>query len=263
MAGDRRYLLDNRQVEAGRRFDALSELFDPLTFSRLARLGVGKGWRCWEVGAGGPSVARWLARQVGDAGSVLATDIDLSWIAGATSFRTATHELGRHPIPDRGFDLVHARLLLVHIENRDRALADLVDALQPGGWLLLQEADTALQPLVCPDQVGEAEELANRLKDGFRRLMAQRGVDLAFGRKLPGLLRAAGLVDVEADGYFPLSSPATAALEVATVEQIRDRLLDADLASADDIQRHLDNVRAGRLDLATPPLVSCWGRKEG
>lgn len=263
MAGDDGYLLDNQQVEAGRRFDALSELFDPVTVSHLTRLGVGPRWRCWEVGAGGPSVARWLAARVGDPAAVLATDIDLSWLPGDAPFRTAVHELGRDPLPDTGFDLVHARLVLVHVGDRERALADLVAALRPGGWLLLEEADTALQPLVCPDEVGEAEQLANRLKGGFRRLMADRGVDLAFGRTLPRLLRRAGLVDVAADAYFPLSSPATAALEVATVEQIRTRLVDAGLAVTGDVERHLANVRTGRLDLATPPLVSSWGRTAG
>lgn len=259
--GEKGYLLDNRQVEAGRRFAALSELFDAVTFAHMARLGVGDGWRCWEAGAGGASVAGWLAARVGDAGDVLATDIDLSWVPGDAPFRTAVHELGRDPLPASDFDLVHARLLLVHVTDRERGLADLVRAVRPGGWLLLEEADTALQPLVCPDEVGEAEELANRLKSGFRRLMAGRGVDLALGRRLPRLLRTAGLVDVGADAYFPLSSPATAVLEVATVEQIRERLLQAGLASAGEIEQHLENVRAGRLDVATPPLVSSWGRK--
>src|SRR4051812_6951666 len=76
------YLLDNQQAQAGTRFDALADLFDASTFRHLDALGTGPGWRCWEVGAGGPSVARWLAGRVGPEGHVLATDIDLSWLAG-------------------------------------------------------------------------------------------------------------------------------------------------------------------------------------
>jgi len=49
------YLLDNQQTEAGRRFEALAALFDPTTFRHMERFGVGSGWRCWEVGAGGTS----------------------------------------------------------------------------------------------------------------------------------------------------------------------------------------------------------------
>src|SRR5664279_6147623 len=53
---DEGYLLNNQQAEAGRRLDALSELFDPATFRHLAAVGVTAGWVCWEVGAGGASV---------------------------------------------------------------------------------------------------------------------------------------------------------------------------------------------------------------
>lgn len=76
MACDRGYLLDNRQTEAGQRFDALAELFDPVTFRHLDALGLAAGWRCWEVGAGGPTVPARLAERVGPTGRVLATDID-------------------------------------------------------------------------------------------------------------------------------------------------------------------------------------------
>jgi SAM-dependent methyltransferase len=257
------YLLDNQQVEAGTRFGALSALFDPVTFAHMTRLGIAEGWQCWEVGAGGPTVATWMAGQVGPTGRVLATDIDLAWMPAAAPFETRRHDLGSEPPPADRFDLVHARLVLVHVPAREQALADLVGAVAPGGWLLVEEADPALQPLVCPDPVGPAEHLANRLKDGFRALMAARGVDLAYGRKLPRLLRAAGLSEVGADAYFPLSSPAGSALEAATIEQIRPRLLEAGLATAAEIDEHLAVVRTGEMDLATSPLISAWGRKPG
>jgi hypothetical protein len=91
--------------------------------------------------------------------------------------------------------------------------------------------------------------------------MADRGVDLSFGRKLPRLLRTAGLLDVGSDSFFPMGGPVCNELERATVEQIRDRLLAAGLATEDEIERHLANVAGGTLDLATSPMVSAWARK--
>jgi SAM-dependent methyltransferase len=257
------YLLDNRRPEAGSRFDAFAELFDPTTFRHLARLGVGPGARCWEVGAGGPSVPRWLAARVGPTGRVLATDIDVSWTTAAAGPATEVrrHDVVRDRPPAESFDLVHARLVLVHLPDRERALRAMAGALRPGGWLLVEDADPALQPLACLDGPGPEQELANRLKDGFRRLLAGRGAELAFGRRLPGLLRGAGLVDVGADGYFPVASPAGDRLEAATVEHIRAELIAAGLATPDEIDRHLATVRAGRLDLATAPMISAWGRR--
>src|SRR5436309_11708523 len=70
------YLLDNAGREAPARFGALSAMFDTGTIRHLEERGVARGWQCWEVGGGGGSIATWLARRVGLAGRVLATDID-------------------------------------------------------------------------------------------------------------------------------------------------------------------------------------------
>jgi SAM-dependent methyltransferase len=259
---DEGYLLANRQVEAGERFAALATLFDPCTVRHLRDLGVGPGWRCWEVGAGGMSVPRWLAAQVGPTGLVVATDIDTAWLAGLDGVQVRRHDVAVDEPPATGLDLVHARLVLTHVPHRDAALTSMIAALRPGGRLLLEEADPGLQPLLCPDDHGPAQHLANRLRHGFRALMAERGADLAYGRTLPRLLREHGLVDVAADAYFPITAPACATLERATVEQIRDRLVDAGLATAAEVDEHLDNIAAGRVpDLATAPLVSAWGRR--
>jgi SAM-dependent methyltransferase len=269
MDADESYLLDNRQPEAGLRFRALSALFDASTFRHIEALGIRPGWRCWEVGAGGPSVPGGLAERAGPQGHVLATDIDVSWMAredrgGAPPpYEVRSHDVGREDPPESGFDLVHARLVLVHVPARTEALARMVRALRPGGRLLVEEADPALQPLVCPDEHGPEQRLANKLKRAFRVLMERRGVDLAYGRTLPRLLRDAGLTDVTADAFFPLTGPACTDLERATVEQIRGPLLEAGLATAEELAQHLENLdlRGDRLDLATSPMISVSGRK--
>lgn len=257
------YLLDNQSAEAGTRFDALARIFDPSTFRHIDNLGIEPGWRCWEVGAGGTSVPRWLSQRAGPEGYVLATDIDVSWLNQATgpNVEVRQHDVARDAPPDGSFDLVHARLVLVHLVDRDAALRSMIEVLRPGGWLLVEDADPALQPLSCLDAQTPEEELANRLRQGFRALMAQRGVDLAYGRKLPRLLRRAGLTDVAADGYFPVALPACAPLETATIQLIRDQLIANDIATSEEIDRHLANVAAGRLDLSQPPMISAWGRR--
>ncbi|RII09160.1 Ubiquinone/menaquinone biosynthesis C-methyltransferase UbiE [Streptomyces sp. YIM 130001] len=260
---DRGYLLDNRQTEAGIRFGALGELFDPVTFRHVDALGIGPGMRCWEVGAGGPSVPLGLAERVGPTGRVVATDLDVSWTRDAADdvIEVLRHDVAADPPPPGGFDLVHARLVLVHVTDRAAALRSMVRALRPGGRLLLEDADPGLQPLLCPDESGPEQRLANRLRTGFRELMAARGADLAYGRTLPRLLREAGLDDVRADAFFPITSPACAVLEAATVRQIRGLLVAEGLATDEEIERHLANVATGTLDLATAPMISAWGRR--
>lgn len=258
-----RYLLDNKQAEAGQRFDALSVLFNPSTFRHLERLGISPGWQVWEVGAGGPSVPAWLADRVGPGGCVLATDIDTSWLGVGSegSYHVLRHDAGTEPAPAGGFDLVHARLVMVHVPEREQAMESMIRALRPGGWLLLEEADPGLQELACPDEWGAGQLLANKLKRAFRVLLAERGADLAFGRTLSRKLRQGGLAGVQSDAYFPMGGPACSELERATIEQIRDDLVTRGLATDAEIGQHLANVASGQLDLATSPMVSAWGQR--
>lgn len=258
-----RYLLDNRRPEAGERFAALAELFDPWTFRHLDDLGLGAGWRCWEVGAGGVSVPRGLAERVGPSGRVLATDIDESWAerAAGGALEVRRHDVIGDPPPAEEFDLVHARLVLVHLADRAAAMRTMIDALRPGGWLVIEDGDPALQPLACPDERGPDDALANRLRARMRTLMAERGADLAYGRTLPRLLRESGLTDVRAEAYFPVASRACAVLEAATLHHVRDQLLAAELATTEEIETHLANLARGDLDLMLAPMITAWARK--
>jgi hypothetical protein len=147
------------------------------------------------------------------------------------------------------------------VPERAVALAHMVAALRPGGWLFIEDADPALQPLSALEVRGPEDELANRIRTGFRALLAGRGADLAFGRTLPRLLRESGLAEVRADAAFPVSDPACARLETATIALIRDQLLEHGIATAAEIEVHLANVAAGRVDPAQPPMISAWGRR--
>ncbi|TWF74229.1 methyltransferase family protein [Pseudonocardia hierapolitana] len=256
------YLLENRAPDAGTRFVALSALFDGVTMRHVDGIGARAGWRCWEVGAGGPGVPRLLAERIGPTGYVLATDLDVSWMGTDLpgNVEVRRHDVATDAPPEPGFDLVHARLVLVHVPQRDEALRRMVAALRPGGWLLIEDFDVNLQPLACLEARQEAEQRANRVRAGFRELLAQRGVDLAYGRTLPRRLRDAGLTDVAADAFEPVALPAAAALEIANVRQVAPALISQARASAEEVDAHLRAVAAGQLDIATPPLISARGR---
>jgi SAM-dependent methyltransferase len=205
----------------------------------------------------------WLSSRVGASGRVLVTDIDVSWAdrAAGENVDVRQHDVAADDPPEDGFDLVHARLVLIHVREREQALDHMIGALRPGGWILIEDFDPALQPLACVDIVGPEQERANKVREGFRSLLAQRGADLEFGRKLPRLLRDARLGEVAADAFMPLAVPAGAELETANVNQVRDGLIAGGHATADEIDAHLLAVQAGRIDVTTPPLISAWGRR--
>ena len=262
-SADTGYLFDNRASEAGQRFDSLAELFNPVTFRHLEALGIAAGWHCWEVGVGGTSIPEWLSSRVGPSGHVLATDIDVAWSQplDAGNVEVRQHDVAADDAPQGVSIVVHARLVLIHIPQRDLALKRMARALRPGGWLLIEDFDPAMQPLACVDVVGLEQRLANKVRAGVRALLAQRGADLELGRRLPRLLREAGLVSVAADAFMPLALTAGSELETANVNQVREGLIAGGHVTAEEIDTHLQAVEAGRLDVTTAPLISAWGRR--
>ncbi|MGH8922388.1 MAG: SAM-dependent methyltransferase, partial [Actinomycetes bacterium] len=75
-----KYSLDNGWEHARHRLELLEQIYDAGTIRRLDSLGVGAGWRCLEVGAGGGSITRWLCDRVGPGGRVLAIDLDTRFV---------------------------------------------------------------------------------------------------------------------------------------------------------------------------------------
>jgi len=255
------YLLPNRDELAGQRLMVLGDLFDPISKKRLIERGLGKGWRCWEIGAGGPSLVTWMAEIVGPSGSVLATDIDLSGLSselGRVELRQ--HDVSTDPPPEGPFDLIHARLVFVHLTERDGLIARLTELLAPEGWLVIEDADPELQSRASLEQDASAA-LADKVRRAFRSLLAGRSVDLAFGRTLPRRLTAAGLNDVGADAWFPVVDDRCQMLERLTVTLLRTQLEDGGLLSGAEIDEHLANIETDRVQLIQPPLIGAWGRR--
>ena len=66
------------------------------------------------------------------------------------------HDITRDPMPEREFDLIHARMILIHLPERDAVLRRLAAALKPGGWLVCEEFDAVpavRMPAVSPGEV--------------------------------------------------------------------------------------------------------------
>ncbi len=140
------YLFDNAGQQAGQRFSSLETLYDPWTTRHLEATGIGAGWQCWEVGAGGGSIAAWLAERSGPSGHVLVTDLDPRFLLESAELAhpqiaVQHHDIGSDPLPVQRFDLIHARLVLIHVPARELALERMITALKPGGWLVVEDFD--------------------------------------------------------------------------------------------------------------------------
>ena len=177
------------------RLRLLGLLANQTTTDRLERLGVGRGWRCLEVGAGDGAVARWLADRVGPEGQVVATDIEPRFLAGLRGVEVRRHDILRDPIESGHYDLVHCRLLLMHLPSPERALARMVSALRPGGLLVVEEG---IMESLCI--VGPTREITARV-EALHRILSSAvqtwgGIDVHLGRRCRPLLEDLGLVEV-------------------------------------------------------------------
>jgi SAM-dependent methyltransferase len=259
------YLLDNANAKADTRMDVLARLYDEPTQRALERVGVGAGWHCLEVGGGGGSVARWLAALVGPKGRVLCTDINTRIIDGHRgntpgNLEVQSHDIANDPLPEAAFDLVHARLVLIHVPQRERALERMVAALKPGGWLVIEDFD-ALSLL--PDPAVSPAESRLESFDAMRAYFARAGADSRFGRTLYGRFRGLKLESISAEGRLLMWTGANdgAALMRLNFEQVAAGLVDGGLISAERLRA--DIARLGDDDYAAPSPIM-WtvaGRK--
>lgn len=131
----------DRETERLRTNEAL---WDPGTVARFDQIGVSAGWSCLEVGAGYGSAAQWLAARVGPSGRVVATDIEtdrLDWL-NHPPVEVWCHDLRSDDLPADSFDLIHCRMVIQHLADREAAIARLARALRPGGTLFLEDTDS-------------------------------------------------------------------------------------------------------------------------
>ncbi|MEV1328061.1 methyltransferase domain-containing protein [Micromonospora costi] len=193
---DTEYAFDNAAEEAVPQLRALEAFLDPITMRRLAPPVLAPSATCWEIGAGGGSVARGMAWAVGPDGRVLATDIDTSRLVPAANLGVRQHDVRTAP-PGESFDVVHARLVLLHLPERRRVLRTLVDALAPGGWLVVEEFDCTapLRVLTAPND--DAAKLFGQVTDAMLGILQGHGADLGWAQDVHAEMRDAGLTDVD------------------------------------------------------------------
>ncbi len=262
------YIFDNAGQQAGQRFSSLETLYDPWTIRHLEATGIGPGWQCWEVGAGGGSIATWLGQRSGPSGHVLVTDIDPRFLVELATLDHAhieiqRHDIGSDPLPAQLFDLIHARLVLIHMPAREQALQRMVTALKPGGWLVIDDFDVTLIDLRYPTTDATAAALFQKMVAAQGRLMESRGVDRTWGRSLYRRLRAHGLANVGMEGYVVVCegrSPG-ARLFGANFEQIREEAVNAGFITNEEVAQMLTLLDDPDFAVSAPVMFTAWGRR--
>jgi len=257
------YVFDNADAQTSQRFAGLQASYDPVTIRQLQEIGVGAGWSCLEVGAGGGSIARWLARRVTPGGHVVATDIDPRWFESRyPNIEPRQHDIAADELERDAFDLAHERLVLIHLPERGRALRRMIDSLRPGGWLLIEDFDCTWLPLGPYGEPAQAA-LFTKVVAALNRVLERAGLDMAYGRRFHSLLRQQGLADVHVEGHIGVMAGASPGSRImrANIEQLRDRLTGLAEVTGQEIDRFCELIDDPGFSFSYQPMVSGRGRR--
>jgi SAM-dependent methyltransferase len=256
---EERYGTSDDEAELERvRLGMLAAARDPKTFALLERIGVEAGMHCLELGAGAGSVSAWLAARVGIDGRVMSTDIDLQFHGEMPdNVIVRQHDIENEPLPAAHFDIVHTRAVLQHVPSRDEVVGKLVEALKPGGWMVLEDSqfggfgDQGLEePYRSIHQI-----VASGSQEDWR--------DPNYGLQLVDQMQRHGLTDIDVAGDIWAMRPGEPGGEwwFMALERAIPRLVEYELVTEGDGEAAMAQVRTPGFVMLSPVSIAVSGRK--
>ena len=255
------YAFDNANDLARGRYRDLSSLYDVQTIRHLERTGIEKGWHCLEVGGGGGSIAAWMSERVGNDGRVLATDVEPRFLRTLcfNNLEVRQHDIRVDGLPECEFDLAHARLVLMHLPGREIALQRMIEALKPGGWIVLEEFDVFA---MFPDSSLHPVQPQLKMPQAFYEVMTSRGVEMRYGRRLAHELGQRGLINIGAEASMSIwhgNSPGTNMFKLS-FEELADSILRSGLVSEAEFEADLKRLAQQDFQMLSPAMWTAWGQ---
>jgi SAM-dependent methyltransferase len=238
--------------------------------SLLDRLDVPVGGDVIDIGCGPVGVLRLLAERVGPHGRVTGFDRQADMLdhaarvcAGLGNVRFALGDATDTGLPRGTFDLAHVRLLLVNVPEPAAVVREAAAIVRPGGTVAFQEVDW-LSWQCEPDIPAWGE-----LRDVLLALWHSRGLDPCIGRRLPAMLRATGLREVQATALAGIDGAGHPyrRLILTFAERFRERILATAMTSAACLDELVGSVDRHLADPDTVVVramtVQAWGRVPG
>ena len=257
-------------AEGKARLSVISQALAASTAALLDAAGVREGMRCLDLGCGGGDVTLALARLVGPSGGVVGIDMDAVKIELAE--QDARDQAVEHVEFRSGdaaaldardeYDAVYARLLLTHLAEPEATLQRMIAAVKPDGVVIVEDLDhSALFAYpACP--------AVDRYVALYNEVARRRGGDPEIGPKLSGMLRRAGLDDVQLRLTQPvfMAGPAKRINQI-TLENVQDAILAAGVTTTDEIDAIMTELEAFTEDpdtiVAFPRFFQVFGRRPG
>jgi ubiquinone/menaquinone biosynthesis C-methylase UbiE len=220
------------------------------------------------VGCGVLGVLRLLANRVGPNGRVVGLDREARMVQSGRQF---AERLGlgveyiqadatASGLPNRSFDLTHARTLLLNVQNPQEILAEMVRITKPGGIVAVQEPDASAW--TCDPPHPAFDILRAAILSAYRRT----GKDFNIGRRITRMLKEAGCSDVRVRATARVTQPGDYyhTFLLTITELVREVIVQAGELTGDELDSYTQSLRR---DLETPGTITCqplilqaWGQ---
>ena len=215
---------DNYVLPTGREDQSRLDLIHAV-YGRVSKLGLEAAAisgvsRAADIGCGTGTVSRWMAERMGASGRVVAIDIapeqidvarSVAAAPGAASIHYAVGSAYEPTLEENAFDLVFCRLVLCHLKEPGKAVAQMARLLRPGGRLVLVDLDLRDVFTMPPCEFYPAY-----VNEVVIPLQAAIGVDYSVGLRLHRLMS-------EAERRHPSRSSQTSPLFVRPPKSIYGR----------------------------------------
>jgi 2-polyprenyl-3-methyl-5-hydroxy-6-metoxy-1,4-benzoquinol methylase len=242
---EREYALNTAGDLGRQQVEYLRVLLDPHTTQRLEQVGIRRGMRCVDVGAGAGSITRWLADQVGPDGAVVAVDLDTDWLtdlADHPAIEVHQHDINTGLPVDGPFDLIHVRLVMMHLGRRREILRRLVEALAPGGTLVVGDFTGPRQRVVSAPTEAD-RQLFLRVQEVAHAYVAREfPISYTWAHQIDESMSAAGLIGLHTTEYSWIATggDSPALLNRNYVQQLAEPLATKSGLTRQEVERYCD-----------------------
>ncbi|HTN46659.1 MAG TPA: methyltransferase domain-containing protein [Flavipsychrobacter sp.] len=267
MRKENNYIIEGG-AEGKKRLDVLSEVLNDHSLS-LITSGISLvGKSVLELGCGGGNLTRTLARQIGDSRKVTAIDFDGEILALAKE--QATNEgirninfiaMDAYQIAYvEEFDIVYTRFLLSHLKEPLRLLEKMIQALKPGGKIIIEDIDFSGHFCFPPSPA------FNTYQDLFIAAATNNGQNPHIGLSLFSLLNETDLHEVNYEVFQPSHRTGKGKwMAYHTMDKIKDTVIKQNLATQDEVSNILRDLelftRNENTILSLPRVFGAWGYK--
>ena len=263
------YVLGSDDAEIAR-LDAQAGSIAGATEALLGAAGIGGPMRVLDLGTGLGHVAFLVADLLDAGGSVLGVDQAARLLEVADRRREGADNVEFLQADARAFeatepfDAIVARLLLFHLPDREEVLRRQLDALRPGGTMVVIEFDIGAMR-------GEPEvPLVEAVRRWIEAPLRAAGADPRIGAQTGQMLRRTGFADVSTLGiqaYFAPNDPIGPLLCASITRSLAPQIVAHGIADEAELgletlqERIAEQVVARDAVIMPPTVVGAWGAR--